>query len=561
MGAKFVIFSLAAALLAACAAAPIEPADTVFWGGPIYTARDDAPMAEAVAVTDGRVAFVGARARARAYVGLETEVVDLAGAAMYPGFTDSHAHLFGIGQRERTLNLEGVASIAELKARVTAALQHGEVGEHPGDALVGRGWIETHWPEGRFPTAADLDEVAPNVPVVLVRADGHALVANHAAMLNVWVNDSYRPPEGGEALRDDDGRLTGMFVDNAMERFAAYLSGPMGDARLPILREGAEVYAAYGWTGLHNMSVEAVDVEGLETLARDGDLPVRVYNAVVPEAWRLLGEGPREAGDGRAVTRAVKLYMDGALGSRGAALLEPYSDAPDSRGLDLMTADEAAPQFDKALRDGVQLCVHAIGDRGNRTLLDWIEAAYARTSEDERAIAAPRWRSEHSQIVDPVDIPRFAALGVIPSMQPSHAIGDLHFAPARLGLDRLAGTYAWRSFIDAGSIVPGGSDAPVERGDPLIEFYAAVARKDLEGFSGEGWHPEQAVSRTEALKMFTAWPAYASFREDELGTIAPGMRADFSVFSGDLMTVPEAEIPHLHAVMTVVDGAIVHRAE
>jgi len=549
------------AFLTACASVPnATPADSVFWGGPIYTAVDAAPQVEAVAVTDGRIAFAGSRRAARAYVGAATQVIDLDGAAMFPGFTDSHAHLFGIGQRERMLNLEDVTSIADLKARIVAVQQHGEV---TGLAIVGRGWIETHWPEGRFPTAADLDEAAPDRPVVLGRADGHALVANSTAMAHVWINNSYRAPDGGQALRDADGRLTGMFIDNAMERFRVYFEGPQGDERADILEEGADVYAAYGWTGLHNMSVEARDVAHLEALAAADRLAVRVYNAVhVTENWSgVFADGVRETSDARATTRTIKLTMDGALGSRGAALLEPYSDAPDSRGLELLTEDDAAAVFDEALREGLQLSIHAIGDRGNRTALDWIEASYSRVPESERAIAQPRWRIEHAQILDLAEIDRFAALGVIPSMQPSHAIGDLHFAPARLGIDRLQGAYAWRSLLDAGSIIAGGSDAPVERGDPLIEFYAAVARQDASGFSGEGWHPEQAVTRAEALKMFTAWPAYASFREDDLGTIEVGKRADFTVFSGDLMVLPVDEILAQRALMTVVDGAVVYEAE
>jgi len=512
-----------------------------------------------VAVTDGRITFAGSRRAARAYMGAATQVVELDGAAMYPGFTDAHAHLLAIGQRERMLNLEGVASIAELKSRIISVQQHGE----EAGPIVGRGWIETHWPEGRFPTAADLDEVAPNRPVVLERADGHALVANSAAMSGVSINDAYQAPDGGEVLRDADGHLTGMFIDNAMARFGGYFAGPQGAERADVLAQGAQVYAAYGWTGLHNMSVMAQDVALLEALAAAGQLPVRVYNAVdVGEAvGSVLLTGARATEDGRVTTRAVKLYMDGALGSRGAALLEPYTDAPGSRGLELLSEEDAAAVFDEALREGLQLSIHAIGDRGNRTALDWIEASYARVPVSERAIAQPRWRIEHAQILSPTDINRFAALGVIPSMQPSHAIGDLHFAPARLGLERLEGAYAWRSLIDAGSVIAGGSDAPVERGDPLIEFYAAVARRDASGFSGDGWHPEQAVTRAEALKMFTLWPAYASFREDDLGTIEVGKRADFTVFSGDLMVLPIDELLAQYAMMTVVDGAVVFEAE
>jgi predicted amidohydrolase YtcJ len=350
-----------------------------------------------------------------------------------------------------------------------------------------------------------------------------------------------------------------MFVDNAMERFASYLAGPEGDARRPVLEEAARLEAGLGWTGVHNMSVPWVDVEQLEALDRDGKLAIRVYNAVdLDAADPLFEHGPRSSPSGLTRTPAVKIYMDGALGSRGAALLADYADESGNRGVDRAEHDATRALFDRALASGVQLAVHAIGDRATRSALDWMAEAFAATPPEKRAVAEPRWRIEHAQIVDPADIPRFAELGVIASMQPSHAIGDLHFAPARLGQERLAGAYAWRDLRAAGAVIAGGSDAPVERGDPLIEFYAAVARRDLKGFQGEGWHPEQALDRSEALALFTLWPAYASHQEDELGTIEVGKRADLTAFSGDLMTLPAEQIPLQRAVLTMVGGEIPH---
>jgi hypothetical protein len=311
------------------------------------------------------------------------------------------------------------------------------------------------------------------------------------------------------------------------------------------------------------------DAGSIETFSDEGTIKVRVYNAMQgyfagvgpnPKVYEFIETGPRQSRNGLVTTRAIKLYMDGALGSRGALLLEPYADDPSSG---LLLADKAIylDLMEKALRAGIQVNIHAIGDGGNRLLLDWIEQTFEAVPPIEWGNPDPRWRDEHAQHINQEDIPRFAELGVIPSMQPSHAIGDLHFAPDRLGLERLAGAYAWRSLIDAGSIIAGGSDAPVERGDPRVEFYAAVARKDLSGFSAEGWHPELAVSRTEALKMFTIWPAYAAFQENDLGTIEVGKLADFTVFSGDIMTIPEAEILEVETVMTVVDGEIVYQRD
>ena len=257
--------------------------------------------------------------------------------------------------------------------------------------------------------------------------------------------------------------------------------------------------------------------------------------------------------------RTIKIIFDGALGSRGAALLKPYNDAPDTSGFLTEKPEELRPLFEEALRRGIQIETHAIGDRANRMILDLYEEAFKAVPPEQRKIREPRWRVEHAQIVDPADIPRFAKLGVIPSMQPSHAISDLFFAPARLGMDRLADAYPWQSFLKSGCIIAGGSDAPVERGEPMIEFYAAVSRKSIKGESGEGWHPEQAVSRDQALKMFTIWPAYAAFEEKDKGSIEPGKLADFTVLSQDIMRIPEPEILKTLAVMTVIGGEVVYQ--
>lgn len=531
----------------------VPAADLVFWGGDIYTANDNQPRVQAVAVQGGRIVFAGPQAGAGIWIGADTRVVDLNGGAMYPGFTDSHVHVLGVGVRERTLNLDDVTSIPELQARVAAAAEELEAGS----VLYGRGWIETHWPEGRFPNRHDLDAAAPDHAVILTRADGHALVANTLALQQAGINADSVAPEGGEILREADGTPDGMLIDAAQGAIYALVDMPADAVRADIYAQGAEVMASLGWTGAHDVSVPYEDVAMIEGLAEAGRLPIRDYISINPDGYAWLAtQTPRIAADGRVITRAIKMYMDGALGSRGAALLEPYSDRPESSGLLFPEGDEMLGVMTEALRSGVQVNVHAIGDRGNRVLLDWVEEALANVPADERALPEHRWRDEHSQIIDPADIPRFAELGVIASMQPSHAIGDLYFAPARLGEERLAGAYAWQSLLDAGAHITGGSDAPVERGDPRIEFYAATARASLDGFQGDDWHGEEALSRADALKLFTAWPAYASFREDELGTIEEGKIADFTIFSADIMTIPEADILTVEPWMTVVDGAV-----
>jgi predicted amidohydrolase YtcJ len=544
---KFVSALAAALLAAAPMGASAKPADLVIWGGPIYTGAK-AGKVEAVAVSAGRITYVGTRAGAQAQVGPATQTVDLKGAALFPGFTDSHAHLRGIGERELTLNLEGSKSAAEAAGRVKAYLA-----TRPGTGPVfGRGWIETGWPEGRFLQRGDIDPVSGDRPVLLGRADGHAVVANSAALRAAGITETTAAPAGGAILKGPDGQPTGMLVDNAMRLVAGLIGPPTEADRRAAFDAAFRVEAAYGWTGVHSMSVDWNDVVLLEALDKEGKAPLRVYNAVEgDQAGPLFAGGPRQTPDGRITTRTIKLYEDGALGSRGAALFEPYSDSPGATGLVRTPPEVMRAAMRKAKASGIQVATHAIGDRGNASVLD----LYA-----EQGPAGLRWRIEHSQILRPADIPRFAKLGIIASMQPSHAIGDLHFAPARLGEDRLAGAYAWQSLLKAGAVVVGGSDAPVERGDPLIEFYAAVARKDLQGFSAPDWRPEETLSREQALKLFTSSAAWARFAEQDLGTIEVGKRADLSGFSVDLMTVPVAAIPKAHAVLTVVDGKVVYRA-
>ena len=545
----------ASALPAAAAPSAVKggaSADLVIWGGPIYTAVDAHPKADAVAVSHGRIAFVGAKAGAQALVGPKTKVIDLKGAALFPGFTDSHAHLREIGERELTLNLEGAKSAAEVAQRLKAW-----IADHKGiGAVVGGGWIETGWPEGRFLDPSDIDPVSGDIPVLLRRADGHAVVANSAALKAAHIDESTPAPAGGQILKGPDGKLTGMLVDNAMNLLGSSRRPGTGVDRTAAFKAAFRVETAYGWTGVHSMSVSWPEVIALEAMDKAGEAPLRVYNAVdAAEAGPLFEGGPRATPGGRITTRAIKLYMDGALGSRGAKLFAPYSDAPAITGTYVTEPAAMRPVLAKALAKGIQVSTHAIGDKGNATALDLYEEAF---KANPAAGKAARWRIEHAQILRPADIPRFHSDAVIASMQPSHAIGDFHFAPARLGKDRLKGAYAWKSLLESGAVVVGGSDAPVERGAPLIEFYAAVARKDLKGYSNADWHAEEKLSRAEALRLFTSSAAYARFAEKDLGTISLGKRADLSGFSVDLMTAPEAAIPKGHAVLTVVDGQVVY---
>ncbi|HJU92763.1 MAG TPA: amidohydrolase [Pyrinomonadaceae bacterium] len=539
----------------------VTSADIVFKNGNVYTVNDKASRAEAIAVKADRIVFVGSNADAQKYVGQSTRVVDLKGNTVLPGFTDSHQHLSGVGLREMTLNLEGTTSLEDFLAKVKARVAQAK----PGDWVTGRGWIETHWKPPVFPTRWDLDKVAPNNPVILGRADGHGAVANSAALKIAGVDKSTPNPFGGEISKDkQSGEPNGMLLDTAqgLVRRRVPAISPADAERAVVL--GVKRNIELGWTQIQDAGGSYTDVEIFKKLYEAGKIKLRIYKAVHgpgPSATRLLNEGATIGAYGNRFTfRTIKVVSDGALGSRGAALLEPYSDATDTKGFLTVKAEELRPLLIDALRKGIQVETHAIGDYANRFVLDEYEAALKAVPAGERKVADPRWRIEHAQIVNPADIPRFAKLGILPSMQPSHAIGDLFFAPSRVGIDRLAGSYAWASFIKSGIIVPGGSDAPVERGEPMIEFYAAVARKDQKGFSGEGWHPEEAVSREEALKMFTLWPAYAAFEDKLRGTIEAGKLADLTILSADIMKIPVAEILKTRCVMTVINGEIVHEA-
>lgn len=546
---RAILLSTSLVLLAACNREVPIRADVIYTGGTIYTGVEAGETVEAVAVGDGLIVYTGPMDGAITSASSGANIVRLPDdAVMFPGFTDSHVHLSGVGERELTLNLDQVRSVGELQAALTAYRE-----ANPGvDRIYGRGWIETHWPEGRFPMASDIDEVIADIPVVLTRADGHAAVANTAALNAADITPATEAPAGGEILYTDAGEPSGMLIDNAMDLVWGLFTAPTIEDMSRFVSTGYDVYASRGWTGLHNMSVGGLELEALTELAIDGTVPLRTYNAVVPEQFEAAAN--RSPTGDRMTTRAVKIYMDGALGSRGALLFQPYSDAPDTVGLALREEEETVEFFQRAVDSDVQLAIHAIGDLANHRALIWMEDVFG------EEVPEHRWRVEHAQIVQDEDQLRFAELGTVASMQPSHAIGDLHFAPSRLGMARLGDAYAWQDLMDKGVVIAGGSDAPVEVGDPIIEFYAATVRRDLEGFATDGWHREQALSRFDALRIFTQNAAYAAFQEDELGTIEVGNLADFSVFNQDLMTIEAEEILATEPVMTIVGGEIVWQA-
>lgn len=559
-------FALGSAALAA------EPASTVFVNGNIYTMNEQQPRAEAIAVKDDRIVFVGSNADAKKYQTDGARTIDLAGKTVVPGLTDSHCHIFGIGEREMTLNLEGTNTLEDFLAKVKERVAKTE----PGKWVTGRGWIETFWKPPQFPTRTDLDKIAPDNPVFLTRADGHASVANSAALRIARIDKETANPFGGEVLKDKQtGEPSGMLLDHAQELVRKNIPQPTEAERREAFVVGVKRELSLGWCQIQNAGGNLDDQPPMRQALEAGQCKIRVYNAVYspgPAGAALLKDGPvLNQFDHHFTQRTIKVVFDGALGSRGAALLEPYADAPETSGYLTQKESELQPIFEEALRKGIQIETHAIGDRANRIILDLYEKAMKAVPADQRKIREPRWRVEHAQILTAQDIPRFAKLGVIASMQPSHAISDLFFAPARLGKQRLAGAYAWESLLKSGAIICGGSDAPVERGEPMIEFYAAVSRKSIKGESAAdmsaealakaGWHPEQAVTREQALKMFTTAPAYAAFEEREKGSIETGKLADFTILSADIMKIPEPEILKTTCAMTVISGEIVYEGE
>jgi predicted amidohydrolase YtcJ len=409
-------------------------------------------------------------------------------------------------------------------------------------------------------------------------------VVNSVALKKARITRDTKNPDGGEIMRDSSGEPNGMLLDRAQGRIQILIPSPTSADRDEALVRGARFAAEHGLCTVQVAGTTWPEVDRLKELYAAGKIPIRVYAAIYGpggDAEKLIKDGPiLQACNDRLTVRDIKVVFDGALGSKGAALLEPYSDYNTS-GFLTQKPEILLPMFERALNAGIQVETHAIGDRANREILNLYERAdalcRARLSSNAVIGGSPRraavfkdappaelkearWRVEHAQIVHPDDVPRFAKLGIIPSMQPSHAIGDLHFVKSRLGLERMGRGYQWKSFLKAGCIIAAGSDAPVERGDPLIEFYAAVARKDLKGFSGEGWHPEEAVTREEALKMLTLWPAYASFEEKRSGSIEAGKRADLTILSADIMKVPISRVPATKVLMTIVGGEIVYKA-
>lgn len=539
----------AAAVETAC-----ERADLVLYNTTIYTSNADQWTAEAVASKDGQIVFVGSNTEAEEYMCGSVQALDLEGRTVYAGFTDSHQHLEGVGRRTKTLSLFGIGTLQE----TVQTIEDWAANIPEGGWVQGRGWIEREWTdEQRFLNKYDVDRFTADKPLFMPRADGVSALVNTKAMELAGVTSETPDPEGGRFERELDGTPTGYVLANAMNVFREILP-PETDAYLKDnLLRGLRANASLGWTQTQDAGMSYRLVGLMKEIYEEGNMAHRVYAAIpVQEAATMLQRGRETTSDDMFDVRGIKVFIDGTLGSRGAALIDNYSDADHNGFMNRTTKEELMPILYASLRQGIQIETHVIGDRAVRSLLDWYDEAYNYVPRSEWASEDLRWRMEHAQIIPPSDQQRFVELGVLPSMQPSHAIGDLNFAPDRLGRDRLSYAYPWQQLVDRGLMILAGSDAPVEEGDPRIEFYAAVARSRLNGTSEAGWHPELAVSRETALLMLTLWPAHGAFQEDLRGSIEVGKYADFTIFDNDIMTIPVADILTSENVMTIVGGEI-----
>jgi predicted amidohydrolase YtcJ len=538
------------------------PADLVLTNGRIYTVDNARPHASALAVRGGRVLFVGSDAEAKVLAGPSTLVIDLHGATVVPGIVDAHAHLLGLGNKLQRVDLVGSKSYDEVVSRVKSWAKDVK----PGVWIQGRGWDQNLWPTRQFPTHDALSRAFPNNPVLLTRIDGHAVLANAKAMELAHVTMATADPSGGRIVKLTSGAPSGVFVDKAnglIER--AIPAATRADNRKAILAAIADANSQ-GLTGIHDAGEDAETIGIFEELAKAGNYSLRNYVMLSdpgePGSPAALGNpyiqrGPQSAlYDGHLWIRAIKLYADGALGSRGAALLAPYSDEPSNSGLLLSKPEHIEAWAETALRSGFQVNVHAIGDRGNRIVLDAFESALKKVPKADH-----RFRIEHAQVLSPEDIPRFATLGVIPSMQATHQTSDMRWAPDRLGPERIRGAYAWRSLLNTGVVIPNGTDFPVEEVNPLLTFHAAVTRQDPSKLPAGGWYPEQKMTREEALQSMTIWPAYAGFQESILGSLTPGKYADFVILDRDIMQVPDSEILGTRVISTWIGGKRVYEAK
>ncbi|MBL8210816.1 MAG: amidohydrolase [Bryobacterales bacterium] len=540
----FSIVAMLAALLWPVAQAQV--ADWVLENANIYTVNPAAPKARAIAIKGSRIVAVGDVAK---HIGPATRRVDAKGATVVPGLIDSHGHIAGLGDSLEILDLREAKSAADIAAQVAKAASQ----RKPGEWIRGRGWDQTRWPGAQFPSH-ELDQASPNNPVYLSRVDGHAAWVNQKAIEMSDINAATQDPSGGRILREKDGKPTGVLVDRAMGLVSRRIPPPDAEAVRRRIANAALACAKLGLTTVHDAGTGDREIQAYKALIANDGLKLRVYAMIGgagPHWAQWLKTGP-EVGEFLTV-RSIKLVADGALGSRGAAMKEPYSDEPSHRGLTIIRQDEIERVAKQAVTRGFQVNTHAIGDAANRAVLDAYAAALG--GENDK-----RFRVEHAQIVSLDDIPLFRRYSIIASVQATHATSDMRWAEKRIGSQRILGAYAWQRMLKAGVKLANGSDFPVESPDPMLGFYASVTRQDAEGYPRGGWQPAQILTREQALASWTLWGAYAAFEEKQKGSLEAGKLADFILLSQDIMTIPAKDILRTKVTMTVLGGNVVHDA-
>jgi predicted amidohydrolase YtcJ len=515
--------------------------------GRIHTMDAAGSVVDCLVVRDGRVAFAGRRVDVNPAPGETT--LDLGGRAVLPGLVDGHGHLMLLARARLEVDLTTAGSEEAVARRVGAAA----AGRRPGEWITGRGWDQTRWPGQAYPSRASLDRAAPGHPVALVRVDGHATWASGEALTRAGITRHSADPPGGRIVRDAQGEPTGILIDLAQDVVRSLVPAPSEERFDQAVRDTLAECLAKGLTGAHEPGADLAAVASYTRLIERGQFPFRVFAALSgKKAWGRYREGaPETVGDGRLVVGAVKLWLDGALGSRGAALHAPYCDDPANTGLVLVPPEDVERLAREASARGFHVWVHAIGDRANTIVLDVFERVRAAGGPP------PRLRVEHAQILAPADIPRFARLGVVPSMQPTHCTSDMRWAGERLGPERLAGAYAWRSLLDTGAYLAGGSDFPVEDANPFHGLHAAVTRRPREGDDPD-WQPAQRMTRDEAVRAFTIWNARSIGREADQGSLEPGKRADLIALSDDVFACPEERIARITPTLVMIGGTVAH---
>ncbi len=523
-----------------------QTADLAIINAKIHTVNAAHPEASAMAVKAGVIAAVGDDVKK--WIGPATKVIDAHGAAVLPGLIDSHGHVRGLGTALETLDLRGIRSEAEIADKVRAAAAQAK----PGEWIQGRAWDQNLFPSKQFPTADSISNAAPNNPVALVRVDGHAVWVNKKAIEMADLNAATKEPAGGKIIKDAAGKPTGVLVDNARQLVERKIPAATPEQVERRILKALMACADLGMTSVHDAGVGADDIAAYRSLVKKGQLPIRVYAMLAgpgPYLDEWLAKGP-EVGDFLTV-RSIKLVADGALGSRGAAMIDPYSDDPANHGLLRLDRSTIRAVAEKAVAKGFQVNTHAIGDAANRAALEAYGEALKGTNDK-------RFRIEHAQIVAPSDFAKFKQYSVIASVQATHATSDMPWAADRIGPERIKGAYAWQTFLKMGIRIANGSDFPVEDPNPIWGLYSAITRRDHAGKPPAGWFPDQRLSRAEALRSWTLDGAYAAFEESKKGSLEVGKLADFIMLDQDPMTMPEADIWKARVTLTVVGGKVAY---